>query len=113
MTINIPLKAVAFVLYTLALLGGAFGISYAVFEWRDTGSTAVELDERLDDLRGRVGSLEVRRGGDTYVGARARACHDALAELTFALGELLASNTLGPSLAANVNEIEVALNRNC
>ena len=32
MTINIPVKAVAFVLYTLALLGGAFGISYAVFE---------------------------------------------------------------------------------
>ena len=59
MTINIPLKAVAFVLYTMALLGGAFGISYAVFEWRDddatsvtdsapvqTGPTQAELDAR-------------------------------------------------------------------
>ena len=60
MTINIPLKAVAFVLYTLALLGGAFGISYAVFDWRhddeasvtssapvDTGPSQAELDAQL------------------------------------------------------------------
>ena len=40
MTINIPLKAFAFVAYTLALLGGAFGISYAVFEWRGDGEEA-------------------------------------------------------------------------
>ena len=50
MTINIPLKAVAFVVYTLALLGGAFGISYAVFEWRHDAdekdvSTEVAADE--------------------------------------------------------------------
>jgi len=36
-TIRISLRVVAFVVYTLALLGGAFGISYAVFEWRDDG----------------------------------------------------------------------------
>jgi len=39
MTIRIPPKFLLFVLYTAALLGGAFGISYAVFEWRD-GETA-------------------------------------------------------------------------
>lgn len=42
MTINIPLKAVAFVVYTLALLGGAFGVSYAVFEWRGNGEEVSE-----------------------------------------------------------------------
>lgn len=52
MTINIPLKAVAFIIYTLALLGGAFGISYAVFEWRDDdeGLNASALEERIDEL---------------------------------------------------------------
>ena len=39
MTNRIPVKFLLFVLYTVALLGGAFGISYAVFEWRD-GDTA-------------------------------------------------------------------------
>ena len=41
MTVHISLQAVAFVVYTLAILGGAFGISYGVFEWRDN-------DERAD-----------------------------------------------------------------
>lgn len=35
MAIRVPLRVVAFALYTLVLLGAAFGISYAVFEWRD------------------------------------------------------------------------------
>ena len=43
MAIRIPLKAVAFVVYTLALFGGAFGISYAVFEWRDGGSSECNI----------------------------------------------------------------------
>ena len=50
MTINIPLKAVAFVLYTLALLGGAFGISYAVFEWRhDEAAVEIQPQSEQDD----------------------------------------------------------------
>lgn len=47
MTIHIPLRAVAFIVYTLALLGGAFGLSYAVFEWRDDDSV---IEGRLDAL---------------------------------------------------------------
>ena len=43
MTINISLRFVLFVVYTLALMGGAFGISYAVFEWRDDEPTGVDL----------------------------------------------------------------------
>ncbi len=34
MTIRISPRAVAFILYTLALLGGAFGIIYAVWPVR-------------------------------------------------------------------------------
>lgn len=48
MTIRISLRVAAFVVYTLALVGGAFGISYAVFEWRDdnedVGISAVEAE---------------------------------------------------------------------
>ncbi len=52
MTIRIPLRVVAFVVYTLALLGGAFGISYAVFEWRDDVETfdASAIERRINDL---------------------------------------------------------------
>ena len=46
MTIRVSLRAVAFVVYTLALLGGAFGISYAVFEWRDDGASECDLARR-------------------------------------------------------------------
>ena len=35
MTVRIPLRLIALVLYTSALLGGAFGISVAVSDWRD------------------------------------------------------------------------------
>ena len=37
MTVRISVRVVAFVIYTVALLAGAFGISYGVFEWRDDG----------------------------------------------------------------------------
>ena len=52
MTINISLRFVLFVVYTLALVGGAFGISYAVFEWRDDdeGFDASAIEERIDEL---------------------------------------------------------------
>ena len=35
MTIRLSLRVVVFVVYTLALLACAFGISYAVFGWRN------------------------------------------------------------------------------
>ncbi len=62
MTIRISLRAVAFIVYTLALLGGAFGISYAVFEWRDDSPDKTEVSEieasleQLDDDVGTLGS---------------------------------------------------------
>ena len=43
-TIHIPVKLVLFILYTLALLGGSFGVSYAVFEWRDDSPTVARVD---------------------------------------------------------------------
>ena len=56
MTIRLSLRAVAFVVYTLALLGAAFGISYAVFEWRD-GDGARDtsaIEQRIHELEGKV-----------------------------------------------------------
>ena len=42
MTIQVPLRALLFVLYTIAVLAGSFGISYAVFEWRGDESDYLE-----------------------------------------------------------------------
>ncbi len=56
MTIRISLRVAAFVVYTLALLGGAFGISYAVFEWRDSDGSdnTSAIEQRIDVLEGNV-----------------------------------------------------------
>ena len=62
MTINISLRFVLFVLYTAALLVGAFGISYAVFEWRDDSPDKVAVNERLDGLDDRIGKLTTKVG---------------------------------------------------
>jgi len=47
---------ILFLLYTLALLGGSLGISYAVFEWRDESPSVA----RVDDIDARVNDLETR-----------------------------------------------------
>lgn len=56
MTARIVRRSLLFVLYTAAVLGGAFGISYAVFEWRhdDVNSAAVFecLEEEWTDYVG-------------------------------------------------------------
>ena len=62
MTIHIPCMFLLFVLYTCAVLGGAFGISYAVFEWRDDSPDKTEVGEieaiieQLDDDMGKLES---------------------------------------------------------
>lgn len=38
-----------FVLYTVVVLGGAFGISYAVFEWRDDDVNSAAVFGRWED----------------------------------------------------------------
>ncbi len=50
MTIRIPLTAIAFILYTVALLGGAFGISYGVFEWRGNSEEVSEYVNCTNDV---------------------------------------------------------------
>ncbi len=68
MTIRIPLRFLLFVLYTTALLGGAFGISYAVFEWRDDDGA---IERRIDDL-------ERQGAGPTQAELDAELCAAAL-----------------------------------
>ena len=76
MNIRIPLKAVAFVLYTLALLGGAFGISYAVFEWRDDDE-APAFDS--SGIERRISALERQiSAGPTEAELDAQRCAAAL-----------------------------------
>lgn len=52
MTIRIPVRALLFFLYTAAVLAGAFGISYVVFEWRDDDGAfdPSAIERRIDDL---------------------------------------------------------------
>ncbi len=78
MTIRISLRVVAFVVYTLALLGGAFGISYAVFEWRDDEPTGVDLsaiEQKIDALE------QQSTAGPTQAELDAQRCEAALEAL--------------------------------
>ncbi len=68
MTIQIPVKFLLFVLYTAAILGGAFGISYAVFEWRDEGERP-DGGITLQSLDSRIDSLSSSSGGSTGISA--------------------------------------------
>ena len=76
MTIRLSLRAVAFVVYTLALLGAAFGISYAVFEWRHddggAGDTSA-IEQRIDELE------RASQAGPTQAELDVRRCEAALA----------------------------------
>ncbi len=89
MTVRVPVNLVVFVLYSAAILVGAFGISYGVFEWRhEDGGSATEMaaldyrisfvrdnfNSRIDSLRTDVGALSL--SGDS------KACHLALRDLT-------------------------------
>ena len=72
MTFHISLRFVLFVVYTLALLVGAFGISYAVFEWRDDDEA---IERRIDDL-------ERQSAGPTQAELDAELCAAALQALS-------------------------------
>src|SRR4030042_506588 len=65
MTAHVPVRFLLLALYAAAVLAGAFGTSYAIFEWRDddggpqTEVTANTIEERLNsvasDLQERLG----------------------------------------------------------
>jgi hypothetical protein len=48
MAIRIPSRVLALALYTLVLLGAAFGISYVVFEWRDEDEPTTGQPEAIN-----------------------------------------------------------------
>ena len=83
MTIQILVRFVLAILYTAAVLGGAFGISYAVLEWRDAGggssdSTTLEsLDSRIDSLSNEMNGLGGSSGGVSASEARRIAQEEA------------------------------------
>jgi hypothetical protein len=89
MTVHVPVRLVFFVLYSAAILVGAFGISYGVFEWRDDGEgSATELaalDYRIsfvrDNFNSRVDALRTDLGALSPSGD-STACHLALRDLT-------------------------------
>jgi hypothetical protein len=129
MTIRIPFRALLVVLYTAAILAGAFGISYAVFEWRDdddgpdsgpilqaTDSPTLEtINERLDGLDGSVKNLQGRvdvlsdwRTAWINLGK----CHNAIEDLILVLGERVASGG-SPALARDAEEALMDFNRYC
>lgn len=109
MTIRIPLGAVAFFVYTLALLGGAFGISYAVFEWRDDDEAfdASNIERSIDELEGQT------EAGPTQAELDAQRCEAALT----AAGDAVSQGpTSGPGFATFPQvpaEIKAAIDRYC
>ena len=120
MTIRIPAQFIAFVVYTVALLGGAFGISYAVFEWRDDevesdGTITLEsLDNRIDRLDGQITSLSSRVGNVSLASGStdSRQCHRALADLSIAVAEGITQG-LGLSLTEKIRQVEADFNLYC
>ena len=82
MTVRIPLRALLLILYSAAMLGGAFGISYAVFEWRDDKPTGVDLsaiEQKIDALE------QQATAGPTQAELDAQLCEAALEALSVAV----------------------------
>ncbi len=109
MTVNISLRFVLFVLYTAALLGGAFGISYAVFEWRDDdeGLNASALEERIDELERGASA------GPTQVELDAQRCETALTAAGDAVSQGPAAGTDFVTFPQVPEEIKAAIDRYC
>lgn len=113
MTIRIPLRALLFVLYTAAVLGGAFGISYAVFEWREDGGesdgslTLESLDARIDNVDGRVDSVSSRVSGlSTSSGSNdSSVCHGDLRDLILVVNNKFAGTISGAVLEQEVKDV--------
>ena len=125
MTIRIPVRLVLSILYTIAVLAVAFGISYGVFEWRDddTGATLESLGERIDvldsdvgKLDGRVGSLNTRVAGlSTTTGGSTESaqCHGVLWDLTIFEGQIRAGEIAGSAFDQKVEELTDAFSAYC
>lgn len=121
MTIRIPLRLVLFILYTAAVLGGAFGISYAVFEWReddggsDSGLTLESLDARIDDLDGRIDSVTKQVSGLRSASGSndSTSCHATVKAMIFAAIEALAFQAVAPSLEREARELDADFSRYC
>jgi len=104
MTAGVARIAIAFAVYTLALLGAAFGIAYAVFEWQDEGPglDTSAIERRLDELEERVGTEPTQAELDS------ERCAAALA----AAGNL---ESTGDSVGDDIRQAEIreAINRYC
>ena len=106
MTIRISLRAVAFIVYTLALLGGAFGISYAVFEWRDdepTGADLSAIEQKIDSLE------QQSAAGPTQAELDAQRCEAALE----ALGAAAAAPQAEGRITIIPRSLSLAVDRYC
>ena len=100
MTIRIPLRAVLFILYTAALLGGAAGVAFAV----------TQTTEGPRGEQGRQGPQGLQ--GPQGITQDDRECHLALAELSAV--ELLAASEGGSTaLAVQGKEALDRIDRSC
>lgn len=110
MTIRISLRVAAFVVYTLALLGGAFGISYAVFEWRDDEPTGVDLtaiEQKIDALEQQIDAGPTQAELDAQ---RCEAALEALGNAVPAAGRTIGDFTIGGGVPL---ELRDAVDRYC
>ena len=106
MTIRISLRFVAFVVYTLALLGGAFGISYAVFEWREDEPAGADLSA----IEERINALERQpEAGPTQAQLDAQRCEAALD----ALGAAAAAPRVEGQITLIPSSLGEAVDRYC
>lgn len=117
-TIRIPLRFVAVVLYTCALCGASAATSYAVYRWQhDPYAERVDAElERLDDrgstLRRDISALSTRVAAVEGDAARDRTCHVALVNLILYTNEALRSG-VSPTLRRDIEETARTLTESC
>ena len=109
MTIHISLRVAAFGIYTLALLGGAFGISYAVFEWRDSDGSdnTSAIEQRIDELEQQIDAGPTQAELDAQ---RCEAALEALGNAVPAAGRTIGEFTIGGGVPL---ELRDAVDRYC
>lgn len=116
MTVRIPLRALLSILYTAAVLGGAFGISYAVFEWRDEDAGSESIDRQIERLDLRIDSLSSQVSGvSASIGlySDSGACHRSIIELMTVTIQAQSGQISGGALESRVSEVFDVLDSQC
>ena len=126
MTIHLPTRLLLLVAYTTLIAAMSFGISYAVFEWRndDDASASADREAELSNASDRIGQLDSElktlRARLTQVEARTDTgdpdhdeCHRAILDYVVLGFQVQAGEISGSALETKVNEVSSRYDASC